>query len=448
MIDYPRSESPSHDPLRIRFIGLGNAGVHLADRLTMANPGIEVVAMNTDVQSLTQSVAPQKVVLGQKVTRGLGTGGDPEVGYEAAQESVDEVRAAVEGAQIVFLAAGLGGGTASGGIGLLAGHAREAGATVFAIVTSPFSFEGRRRSTQAAEAVTALAGQCHAVIHFENDRMSEISSPRAGIEETFETSDSLLISCVNALVDILKGGGPMPVSMADLLAAIGGGSAQALFGRGEASGENRAHEALERALRSPLLDRGRLLEEGHAVIAHISGPSSLSFAEVAAIMRELDRHIADNARLFLGVTASADSSAPFFVTVIGNYSAHTATETVAAPVPAPQATLAPVRKTPEPVEKKPAPVKPEEDERPLFETPQPTPAPEEKPPAPPPVQVREPRPAPVKPAAPPSRVKQETLQFETVARGRFEKSEPTIVEGEDLDVPTFLRMRGKPADDR
>ena len=446
MIDYPRSESPSHEPLRIRFIGLGNTGVHLADRLTMANPGIDVVAMNTDAQSLAQSVAPQKIVLGQQVTRGLGTGGDPEVGYEAAQESIDEVRSAVTGAQIIFLAAGLGGGTASGGIGLLAGQAREAGATVFAIVTSPFSFEGRRRSTQAAEAVSALAAQCHAVIHFENDRMSGISSPRAGIEETFEASDSLLISCVNALVDILQGGGPMPVTMADLLAAIGGGSAKALFGRGEGTGENRAHEALERALRSPLLDKGRLLEEGHAVIAHISGPPSLSFAEVAAIMRELDRHLSDSARLFLGVTTSSDASAPFFVTVIGNYAAQTTAETVSSP--APREEIAPPRKAPEPEEKKTAPAKPVEDERPLFEPPSPAPVVVEKQPAPAPPPVRETRPVPpAKPAAPPpSKVKQETLQFETVARGRFEKSEPTIVEGEDLDVPTFLRMRGKSSD--
>jgi len=439
MIPYPRSESSTPSALTIRIIGLGNAGVHLADRMAMAGAaGADVMVMNTDAQSLASSVAPLKISLGQKVTRGLGTGGDPEVGYDAAEESREEIRRAVEGAGLVFLCAGLGGGTGSGIAPVVAEIARESGATVFSLVTSPFAFEGRRRAAQSAVALTALARHSDALIHFENDRMAELTAPRSGIEETFAASDTTLINCIISLIEILRGGAPMPVGLADLLAAVGGGSAHTLFGRGEATGENRAHEALERALKSPLLDRGRLLDESHAVIAHLSGPPSLSFAEVAAIMRELTKHIADDAGLFLGVTTTPNQSAPVSVTILGNYA--TGLEAPALPVAPPQVRAEPKKRPapapPEPVTEKDA--TPEEEPNPLFPE---SPVPEEKPalaarPVP-----REPKPAP-KPAPQP-KVKQETLQFESVARGRFEKSEPTIVEGEDLDVPTFLRMRGK-----
>ena len=442
MIPYPRSENPAAAPLDIRVIGLGNAGIHLADRLVMAGtPGVDVLVMNTDAQSLASSVAPRKISLGQKVTRGLGTGGDPEVGYEAALESRDEIREAVEGPGLLFLCAGLGGGTGSGIAPVVAETAREAGATDFTLVTSPFEFEGRRRSAQAAEALTALTRHSQALIHFENDRMAELAAPRSGIEETFAASDHTLIACIVSLIEILRGGAPMPVGLADLLAAVGGGSARALFGRGEAIGDNRAHEALERALKSPLLDRGRLLGETHAVIAHLSGPPSLSFSEVAAIMRELTKHTADDAGLFLGVTTSPDPSAPVSVTILGNYSADA--ETPVVPAAPPTVRAEPKKRqplpSPEPADET-APVAVAES-KPLFPE---APAPEEKPAR----AARQVPPTPhePKPAAPPApqpKVKQETLQFESVARGRFEKSEPTIVEGEDLDVPTFLRMRGK-----
>ncbi len=460
MIAYPRSESPS-TAVKVRFLGLGNTGVHLADRLSMANAhDLEVYALNTDVQSLASSICAQKITLGQKATRGLGTGGDPEVGYEAAQESLAEIRAATEGAELIFICTGLGGGTGSGVAPVLAEAARESGATVFAIVTSPFGFEGKRRSAQASEALALLSEQCHAVIHFENDRMTELASPRSGIEETFAASDTCLTACVTSLLDILRAGSPMPIGLGDLLAAVGGGSPAGLFGRGEATGDNRAHESLERALKSPLLDRGRLLAESHAIIAHISGPPSLSFSEVAAIMREIGKHTAEEASLFLGVTTRPDPSAAVCVTVFGNYSAHGAAP-VKAHAPRERATYPsqliqepepPAFASREPVsheiseEKAPA-----REPAPLFAEPAPAAATEsaapiqaEKPTSRPP--ARENRPAPVpKPstAAVSPKVKQETLQFESVTRGRFEKSEPTIVEGEDLDVPTFLRIRNK-----
>ena len=434
MIPYPRS-STSSAAVTVRIVGIGNAGVHLADRLAMSGEaGTDVVAMNTDVQSLTSSVAPKKLALGTKVTRGLGAGGDREVGYQAAQESLSEIRDAVQDVDLVFLCAGLGGGTASGIAPVVAEIARESGVTVFSLVTTPFSFEGRRRQAQAAEALAALGRQSQAVLHFENDRMTELTGPRSGIEETFAVADEMLVSCVTALGGILQGGAPLPVGLADLLTALGGGSARALFGHGVATGENRAHEALEAALRSPLLDRGRLLNESHAIVAHLSGPPSFAFAEVAAIMRGITKHLADAAAVFFGVTTALDPAAPVRVTILGNYDRETEvdssapsrrTERAKPPAENPRSVAAPA-------------VPPSDDSKPLF----PEPAePDEKPAPPPRPAPAEPKPRPrTKPAPKP---KQETLQFESVVRGRFEKSEPTIVEGEDLDVPTFLRLRGK-----
>ncbi len=437
MIAYPKSGSPAAPQLSVRLIGLGNAGVHLADRVAMSGlAGVEVIAMNTDSQSLVSSICQRKVALGEKATRGLGSGGDPDVGAQAAEESMDEIRAAVDGAGLVFLCAGLGGGTGSGIAPLVAEAAREAGAIVMVIVTSPFSFEGRRRSAQAASSLAALSRLANVIVHFENDRMSELASPRSGIGETFAASDALLSACVSSLVGILRGGGPMPVGLSDLLSALGGGSAAGAFGRGEGTGDNRAHDALARALKSPLLDRGRLLDESHSVVVHISGPSSLTFAEVSAIMQELGKHIGENARLFLGVATQAGTADPVGVTILGNF-ATDGESRVPVPVAAPA-----TRPRPEPQRDVPAvseavpQVVVHEDPKPLF------PEPEPEMPSVAARQPREPKPAP-KPAPVPAKVKQETLQFESVARGRFEKSEPTIVEGEDLDVPTFLRMRGK-----
>jgi cell division protein FtsZ len=430
MIAYPRSDTSSEnpEPPSVRIIGLGNAGAHLADRLQMNGHG-DVVVMNTDAQSLLSSIAAKKIALGQKTTYGLGAGGDPEVGYEAAQESRNDIRSAVEGATIVFLCAGLGGGTASGVVPIVAQTARETGAVVFSIVTSPFSFEGRRRSKQAAEALALLSRQSNALIHFENDRMADISSARSGIEETFAAANSMLCACVGSLIAILRGGSPMPIGLADLLVAVGGGGPAGLFGRGEATGDNRAHEALERALKSPLLDRGRLIGECHAVIAHLVGPASLSFSEVAAVMREVRRHTADDAKLFLGVTTVSDADAPLSVTLFGNYSTLPVIEPKG--VPAQDQTVSTVSTAASAVPTESIPLG-ETEAAPETTGEEPVPAEAgvaHDPNAPPPQANQK------------TKAKQETLQFESTTRGRFDKSEPTIVEGEDLDVPTFLRVR-------
>ncbi|MEI6072049.1 MAG: cell division protein FtsZ, partial [Verrucomicrobiae bacterium] len=327
MITYPKSPEHFETPVA-RLIGLGNAGVNLADRIRMNHRlDIETVAINSDQQSLASSVAPTKILLGPLTTRGLGAGGDPEIGLDAARESLADIGAAGGGAAIVFLCAGLGGGTASGACGLVADAAKKSGALLLAIVTSPFEFEGRRRSAQAAAALREIEAIADAVIHFENDRMAELSAPRSGVAETFACCDELLGGCVEAVVRLVSAPGPMGVGLPDLLSILQGGDGHCLFGTASASGDNRAHEALENALKSPLLDHGRLLDEAASVLVHISGPPSLSFAEVGAIMQEISRKAAERALLHLGISTLQEKDAPLVVSVIAKCGAARAART-------------------------------------------------------------------------------------------------------------------------
>jgi cell division protein FtsZ len=321
---------------------------------------------------------------------------------------MSELRQSVEGADVVFLCAGLGGGTGSATTPQLAELARANGSLVIAVVTTPFQFEGRRRSQQAQEAMQGIARHADAIVHFENDRMAEITAPRTEAEETFAACDNILFQSVASLTRLISCPGPMAVAVPDLLGILRSGGGAFLFGSGEADGANRAHEALEQALRSPLLDRGRLLHDAKKVLVHLSGPRSLTFAEVAAIMQEISKNTAPTSLLHLGVSVARDDSAPLIVTLIGHCGSAAKVE-AAAPIP----TAEPVRATP------PA----------LFqeEAIQSTPPPSTN--------------AETKTASP--KVKQEDLPLEPIARGRFEKVEPTIVEGEDLDVPTFLRRKLK-----
>lgn len=439
MLAYPKNES--HQAfLPARVIGVGNAGVHLVDLVAMNTPrGAEIVAVNSDAQSLAASVSPRKSTIGQRTTRGLGAGGDPEVGTNAARESIEEIRFALEGAPLVVVVAGLGGGTGSGAAPVVAEIARESGSFVLALVTMPFAFEGRRRTTQAEEAVLALSRHAHALLRFDNDRMADLASPRAGLGETFSAADSLLSDSIISFLEMLGGRGPMPIGLGGLASAIGHGAPAALFGRGEGLGENRAHEAIEHALRSPLLDKGRSFAECRSVVVHVGGPPSLSFSETAAIMATVGKHVPEEACLFLGVSVVPDPAAPLTVTLLASCGGEvSAAQQPAAARPKAQPSTADKRTPSGPPadEGHPSPAggseRPEPPGR-LFADEQPATAP--------PATTRPVATEPKKSTSP--KPKQETLQFEPVARGRFEKSEPTIVEGEDLDVPTFLRLRGR-----
>ena len=298
---YDRANN-SGEPIHVKVVGVGGAGSNILDRVML--DGIEaadLVAINTDVQSLTASVAAHKVQLGRNLTRGLGSGGDPELGYAAAEEATDEIRSVLQGGTVIFLCAGLGGGTGSGAAPLVAQIAKEENALVLAFAAVPFSFEGRRRCAQAEESLTRLRAVCDAVVCFENDRMAEITLPRMGIHEAFAAADLTVSQSIRSVAAVMQRPGLLHMGFDDVCTVLRNGDARALFGYGEADGENRAHDALAKALKNPLMNRGALLEDAFHAIVHICGGPSVTLGEVQIIMEELNRHISDQTQLFMGI---------------------------------------------------------------------------------------------------------------------------------------------------
>ena len=442
--------APTNAPV-IKVLGLGGAGGSALDRLILDGmEGATVIALNTDVQSLNGSVSPHKIHLGKTTTRGLGAGGDPEIGYEAAEEAEEEIKAAIEGADMIFLCAGLGGGTGSGAAPLIAHMARNAGAVVIAFATLPFSFEGKRRKTQAAESLSQLEEQADLVLCFENDRMSEAVAPTAGVQQAFVAADQTLSQAIRATAAILRRGGLINIGLDEFASALRRQHPRCVFGYGESDTANRAHEALQRALKSPLMDKGRMLGETRAVLVHVAGGPDLTLNEVGVLMEEFNRHINDDARIHFGLATDPKLGRRICVTIISSIGA---TAPASIPAARPGVTRQPAPATIE--ETQPAPPaagKPGLDEE--MEPARPAPRPEPEPALPPQAKTLRPQIAQVsQPAIQPQRKtspekvatvstkeeKAEQMQLEPANRGRFEKAEPTIVDGQDLDIPTFLR---------
>src|SRR5262245_36737334 len=443
----------------IKIVSVGGAGLNALDRIVL--DGLEradVVAINTDVHSLTSSVATRKVQLGRSVSRGLGAGGDPDVGYQAALESADEIRETLSDSRVIFICAGLGGGTGSGAAPYVAQAAREAGALVIAFVTLPFGFEGKRRNVQAREALVRLSEFAHAVVCFEKDRMGDLTPPQAGIHQAFAIADMTISQSVRSIVNLIQRPGLIRIGFDDLLAALSTRNTRCLFAYGESDSDNRAHDALTQALKNPLMDRGRMLAEATHALVQIAGGPDMTLSEVEILMQELGRHVSDQTQILFGAVVDARLGDRLSVTIISSLSAEEETVLLQTP-PAPSSAVSPVREqyqtpAPEPeIQSEEPTVEVQHFEKTIpFEEPV---AAETEPvipsrnvePEPPPITPQEkkaPRKgerAPAEKSATPP--KQEVLQFEPVTRGRFEKSEPTIIEGEDLDVPTYLRKNIK-----
>ena len=440
----------------IKIVSVGGAGLSVLDRIVL--DGLEradVVAINTDVQSLASSVAPHKVQLGRTATRGLGTGGDPELGYEAAVESAEEIREALAGARMIFICAGLGGGTGSGAAPYVAQLAREAGSLVVAFATLPFGFEGKRRGAQAQEALGRLNEIANAVICFENDQMGDIVAPKAGIHQAFAAADITISQSVRSIVNLIQRPGLIRIGFDDLLAALRSRNGRCLFGFGESDSDNRAHDALTQALKNPLMDRGRMLGDATRVLVQVAGGPSMTLSEVEILMQELGRHVNEETQILFGTAVDGRMGDRLSVTIISSFTAkdsipqqvQPAQSSVPAMPPAwaqPQDASPKIDIEPEATPMEPAETVPIEEPAPV-ETAPPQPSMPHKPeprlstPQTDPVPMKEGKPSPEKNV----QAKQEVLQFEPVTRGRFEKSEPTIVEGEDLDVPTYLRKKIK-----
>lgn len=441
------------DTVKIKIVGIGGAGANALDRIML--DGIEsagLVALNTDVQALTSSVATEKVQLGCETTRGLGTGGDPEVGLEAAEEAVDEIRQTIEGADMVFISAGLGGGTGSGAAPLVARLAKEQGALVVAFATLPFSFEGKRRSRQAEESLALLQESADVVVCFENDKMGDAVSPKAGIHQAFAAADQTISQSVKAIAGIFTRPGLIHIGFDDLTAALAGSGARCVFGYGEAEGDNRAHEALARALKNPLMDRGRMLSDACNVLVNLTGGPGMTLNEVQILMDEFGKHLGDETRILFGAAIDAKMGNRLSVTILSSIGGEVAreerptrTREVAPPQEAPDVLQNLVSEAEEAAQVLPQAEEqtlPAQDQAEVVEAEQTAPPVIKPKPSITRTQRTVPPPSPVPaPAAAktPAEPRQESLQFEPVTRGRFEKSEPTIVDGQDLDVPTFMR---------
>lgn len=468
-------ENHTGEPIHVKVVGVGGAGSNILDRVMLDGiDAADIVAINTDVQSLTASVAAHKVQIGRNLTRGLGSGGDPELGYAAAEEATDEIRSVLQGGNVIFVCSGLGGGTGSGAAPYVSQIAKEENALVLGFVALPFSFEGRRRCAQAEASLARLRSVCDAVVCFENDRMAEITLPRMGIHEAFAAADLTISQSIRSVTGVLQRPGLLHIGFDDICSVLRNGDARALFGYGEAEGENRALDALGKALKNPLMNRGALLEETYHAIVHICGGTNVTLGEVQIIMEELNRHINDQTQLFMGIGIETRMGSRLSVSILsslGNGAEKPAVQplqrTVRPIEPQTTTTFSEIKPEtwipsvqPDPAAPKPIAheqqhhVAPTErtPERVVERTPDELILPPVEPEVPKPNTVRAPVaktesksivpvPAKSQSSAPAKKAeaKQESLQFEPISRGRFEKSEPTIIDGQDLDVPTFLR---------
>ncbi len=335
-------------PFAVSVIGIGGSGTNVIDKMALEGmPAADLVSMNCDARALSTSMAGTKLQLGRTLTQGLGCGGDPELGAEAAQASEEEIRKLLEGRTMVFICAGLGGGTASGAAPVVARMAREAGAFVVVFATLPFVFEGRRRSRQAGVALQELRKYANALVTFENDRMGELVVPKKGVQEAFELADKIIGQSVRAVSGLVTQPGLINIGMDDLVTALRNTDSRCLFGYGQAKGESRAVEALATALKSPLLDRGQMLSGARNVLVHICGGSTLTLFEIETLMRELGKHVHEDAQILFGAATDAKLQESLSVTILTSLAkpvpvAEAAPEPAKAEAPKEQAPPAPV----------------------------------------------------------------------------------------------------------
>ncbi len=302
------------------------------------------------------SVAARKVQLGRGSTRGLGTGGDPELGYQAAIESADEIRQAIAGARMIFICTGLGGGTGSGAAPIVAQLAREAGSLVIVFATLPFSFEGKRRAAQAQDALARLNEVANAVICFENDRMGDMVAPKAGIHQAFGVADMTISQSVRSIVNLIQRPGLIRIGFDDLFAALRSQNGRCLFGFGESDSDNRAHDALTQALKNPLMDKGRMLADASHVLVQVAGGPGMTLSEVEILMRELGKHVRDHTQIVFGTAVDGKMGNRLSVTIISSLAVEdSVVEHTAQPIPEPF--LAPPPAIVEQVEEPPKPAK-------------------------------------------------------------------------------------------
>jgi cell division protein FtsZ len=385
----------------VKIIGVGNAGDALLGALaTPEFAAAQFIAVNTDAAALAASSATVKINLENKLLRGLGTGGDPERGQALAEEHFSTLKSACEGAKVVFILAGLGGGAGSGIAPVLAKAAREAGALVLAFVTLPFDCEGNRREAQAQAALAQLKSAADGVICLPSQKIFKLIDENTSLVETFKFSGGFLLEGVRGLWQLLTLPGLIQVHFADLRQLLHERHAENAFAFVEASGPGRARDAVEKIISHPLLDEGRVLAESDAVLVSLIAGKDLTMAEVNRVMEQVKRQCS-HAQIIMGAAVDGALKEKLCVTLI-------AARQGAAPASVTPRTETHSPATTTTVHREAAASRPVTKRR-----------------------------------AGGNKAIQTQLPLSIISKGRFDKSEPTKHNGEDLDIPTFIR-RGVP----
>jgi cell division protein FtsZ len=300
---------------KIKVIGVGGGGGNAVNRMIAAKlEGVEFLVANTDLQALKASHAPVKIQLGQKLTKGLGAGANPEVGRKAALEDTEKIIDALEGADMVFVTAGLGGGTGTGGAPIVASLARELGSLTVAVVTKPFAFEGRRRMLQAEQGLSELSEAVDTVICIPNERLMQYVDKGTSFFEAFRIADDILRQGVQGISDIITITGIINRDFADIK-TIMEGMGYAVMGTAEAIGDNRAVEAVNKAIASPLLEDASI-NGAQGILLNITGSTKLTLHEVHEASSIVQKAAAENANIIFGAVHNEQMGDAVRVTVI------------------------------------------------------------------------------------------------------------------------------------
>lgn len=301
-------------PAKIKVVGLGGGGSNAVTRMVRENiQGVEFIAMNTDAQALAVCEAPMCIQLGPKLTKGLGAGGDHHIGHKAAEETRDELREVVSGADMVFITAGMGGGTGTGSISVVAEIAKQSGALTIAVVTKPFAFEGAHRMQTADEGIEELIDKVDTLIIIPNDRLLTLCDHKTGVDSAFKLADDVLRHGVQAIAEVITTPGMINLDFADVKAIMkDAGPAWMSIGKG--SGQNRAIDAAKAALASPLLDVS--IDGSKAVLFNVVGSASLTLFEVNQAAEVIKQAVDPEANIIFGVANDAVQDNEVTITLI------------------------------------------------------------------------------------------------------------------------------------
>ena len=301
-------------PAKIKTIGIGGGGCNAVSRMVREGiRGVDFIAMNTDAQALALTEAPTRIQLGEKLTKGLGVGGDHRAGNKAAEESHQTIEELVEGADMVFVSAGMGGGTGTGGIPVIAGIAKESGALTIGVVTKPFSFEGGHRGEVAEEGILTLTDKVDTLIIIPNDRLLQLCDAKTTVDSAFKLADDALLLGVQAISEVVTVPGLINLDFADIKSVMKD-SGPAWMSVGKGSGQNRAAEAAKAALASPLLDVS--LNGSKGVLFNITGGSSLTLFECNEAAQVISQAVDPKANIIFGVVFDPKMDSEVKITVI------------------------------------------------------------------------------------------------------------------------------------